>query len=102
MNFDYHDQKCPKCGKKDVELVPSGTLYNIFNCKNCHMFFRASAPEGEVSLLIDKCTSCSKQKLRYDRTLSIGELSYEWFRCEKCGVIIQADPYGNAWTIKPP
>ncbi len=51
---------------------------------------------------IEKCPRCGKKKLEYEKTVTLGDLSYQYFTCKKCNAFIQADRYGNVWAVDIP
>ncbi|MFW9919396.1 MAG: hypothetical protein ACFFED_07340 [Candidatus Thorarchaeota archaeon] len=100
MKYDYFDPTCPTCGKKNVQWKAYVHYYNLISCLDCYSNFRASAPEGEISILADSCAKCGAKPIQYSRSLTLEPLSYDIFYCVLCGTYTQSDPYGNVWSLE--
>ncbi|MHA2153201.1 MAG: tetratricopeptide repeat protein [Candidatus Thorarchaeota archaeon] len=104
MEFDYMDEKCPKCGHNDLNwrIEDSVITYNVYTCNKCQSSFRVTtqgapdySPETghKVTMLPDTCVKCGEKSVAYSHSTQVimgtTLFSSDFLRCNKCGILMR-------------
>jgi rubrerythrin len=104
MEFDYEDEKCPKCGHNDLNwrIDDSVITHNVYTCNKCQSSFRVTTQESpdyspasghKATMLPDTCVKCGAKSVTYSRSTQVivGEtlVSSDILRCNKCGILMR-------------
>ena len=115
MEFDYMDEKCPKCGHNDLNwrIEASAIVYNLYTCKKCQSSFRVTTqaapdytPESghKVTMLPDACAKCGEKSVAYSHSRSVNmggtSLSWDYLKCNKCGCLTQLGLHGDITALE--